>query len=118
MLVDLDWYKEKDIKDFILAGIGAGCWTTEGGKHIQKFIRMNADIPVVASRRPAEGYVGHGSIYGLGDECIGAGHLNPAKARINLQLLLRRGASREEIMKSFVPGYGEKLHDKASLAIR
>lgn len=108
VLIDLDWHKKKGIKGFILAGMGAGCWTTDGGKHIREFIEDNEDIPVVVSRRTAEGYVGHGSIYGLGDKCIGAGDLNPAKARVNLQLLLHKGASREEIKQSFVPGYDEE----------
>ncbi|POR36538.1 L-asparaginase 2-1 [Tolypocladium paradoxum] len=78
---------ESDADGIVLAGMGSGCWLTDAGEAISKYIREN-DFPVVASRRTPWGYVGGTKNYGLGDSCIGGGFLDPQKCRILLQLCL------------------------------
>ncbi|KAF5006875.1 hypothetical protein FDECE_6772 [Fusarium decemcellulare] len=68
----------------VLAGLGAGFWTSAGTEAIRKKVQ-NTTIPVVVSRRPEGGFVGPC------EAGIGAGFLNPQKARIQLQLALETG---------------------------
>ncbi|KAL6922709.1 hypothetical protein ACHAP8_011433 [Fusarium lateritium] len=78
----------------VLAGLGAGGWPEEAAEEIKKVLN-ETDIPVVVSRRTAWGYVGERP-FG-----IGAGYLNPSKARIQLQLALEKKLSVEEIQDVF-----------------
>lgn len=85
-------------KGIVLAGLGAGFWPTAATDEIKKTLRETAtDIPVVVSRRPSWGFVGKPEI-GVG---IGAGFLNPQKARIQLQLSLATGLDATEIKNAF-----------------
>lgn len=84
-------------KGIVLAGMGAGCWTTAGGKDLAGALKKSGKFPVVASYRPAYGFVdGANEIYGLGKLAIGGGFLNPPKCRIQLQLSLATGLSIEK----------------------
>lgn len=76
-------------KGIVLAGMGAGCWTTDGGHTIKEIMKERGDFPLIASYRTCYGYVdGTDGIYGLDKLAIGSGYLNPAKSRILLQLCL------------------------------
>ncbi|KAF7558600.1 hypothetical protein G7046_g5564 [Stylonectria norvegica] len=95
---------KEDAKGIVLAGMGAGCWTTKAGDDIQKFLGKKPRFPVVASYRTAFGFVdGSVGIYGLPSQVIGSGFLNPAKARIQLQLCLAEGLKNEETKMVFKP---------------
>ena len=90
-------------KGIVLAGMGAGCWTTTGGQVLGERIEPG-EFPVIASYRTAWGFVTARSyIYGLGDWAIGGGFLNPPKCRIQLQLCLATNMSMEEIRDVFDP---------------
>jgi L-asparaginase len=78
----------------VLAGLGAGGWPDEAADEIKKVLD-NSTLPVVVSRRTAWGYVGERP-FG-----IGAGYLNPSKARIQLQLAIEKGLSTQEIQDIF-----------------
>lgn len=78
----------------VLAGLGAGFWTSEGTQEIRRVLG-EVDIPVVVSRRPDGGFVGRS------DAGIGAGFLNPQKARIQLQLALETGMDKAAIRLLF-----------------
>ncbi|KPM43856.1 hypothetical protein AK830_g2678 [Neonectria ditissima] len=82
-------------KGVVLAGLGAGYWTEAGADEIRRALQ-ETDIPVVVSRRPAWGFA---SSNGLGG--IGAGFLNPQKARIQLQLALETGLDTDAIRPIF-----------------
>ncbi|KAF4463505.1 L-asparaginase [Fusarium albosuccineum] len=81
-------------KGIVLAGLGAGGWPTEAVENLEKVLKKT-DVPVIVSRRTAWGFVEE-KTYG-----IGAGYLNPAKSRIQLQLALEKGLSNEEIKEIF-----------------
>ncbi|KAF4990689.1 hypothetical protein FGRMN_8321 [Fusarium graminum] len=68
-------------RGIVLAGLGAGFWTSKGTEEIRRIVR-ETDIPVIVSRRPEGGFVGPC------EAGIGAGFLNPQKARVQLQLAL------------------------------
>ncbi|KAF5021898.1 hypothetical protein F66182_6046 [Fusarium sp. NRRL 66182] len=85
---------ESGAKGVVLAGLGAGGWPDEAVAELEKVVN-GTDIPVVVSRRTAWGYVAERP-FG-----IGAGYLNPAKARIQLQLALEKKLSLEEITDVF-----------------
>lgn len=76
---------ESGAKGLILAGMGAGGWTTPGREAIAKIIN-ETDTAVVYSRRTMDGYVEPSDNPGYG-----GGFLNPQKARITLQLALDAG---------------------------
>ncbi|KAI1385603.1 L-asparaginase [Hypoxylon trugodes] len=74
-------------KGLVLAGMGAGGWTTEGDAAIDEVIKNNGTA-VVYSRRSMDGYVEpEGDI----EFVYGGGLLNPQKSRIMLQLALYAG---------------------------
>jgi L-asparaginase len=78
----------------VLAGLGAGFWTSKGTEEIRRIVR-ETDIPVIVSRRPEGGFVGPC------EAGIGAGFLNPQKARIQLQLALEAKMDNDAIRALF-----------------
>lgn len=78
----------------VLAGLGAGGWPTEAVESLDEALN-GTSVPVIVSRRTAWGFVEEKE-YG-----IGAGYLNPSKARIQLQLALEKGLSTKEIKEIF-----------------
>ncbi|KAI1773095.1 L-asparaginase [Hypoxylon cercidicola] len=76
---------ESGAKGLVLAGMGAGGWTSAGGQVIQEVVENNGTA-VVYSRRSMDGYVAPRGSVGYG-----GGFLNPQKARIMLQLALHAG---------------------------
>ncbi|EWY93953.1 L-asparaginase [Fusarium oxysporum f. sp. lycopersici 4287] len=81
-------------RGIVLAGLGAGFWTSKGTEEIRRIVR-ETKIPVIVSRRPEGGFVG---------PCqagIGAGFLNPQKARIQLQLALEAKMDNDAIRALF-----------------
>ncbi|RSM08073.1 hypothetical protein CDV31_008286 [Fusarium ambrosium] len=89
-------------KGIVLAGMGAGCWSNEGGEAMDKVRKEGAMVPVVASYRTAFGFVdGANDLYGLGKWAIGGRFLNPPKCRIQLQLCLAMGFGVGEIKRVF-----------------
>ncbi|KAJ4205245.1 Asparaginase [Fusarium falciforme] len=89
-------------KGVVLAGMGAGCWSKDGGKAISKAREEGGIISIIASYRTAYGFVdGANELYGLGEWAIGGGFLNPPKCRIQLQLCLATGLAMGEIRKVF-----------------
>ncbi|KAI2627817.1 L-asparaginase [Hypoxylon sp. NC1633] len=72
-------------KGLVLAGMGAGGWTSAGGEVVQEMVENNGTA-VVYSRRSMDGYVAP-----RGSDGYGGGFLNPQKARIMLQLALYAG---------------------------
>ncbi|KAI1137752.1 L-asparaginase [Hypoxylon sp. FL0543] len=76
---------ESGAKGLVLAGMGAGGWTTPGNRVIDEVVKQNGTA-VVYSRRPMDGYVEPTGSIGYG-----GGFLNPQKARIMLQLALYAG---------------------------
>ncbi|KAF4962702.1 hypothetical protein FSARC_9263 [Fusarium sarcochroum] len=81
-------------RGIVLAGLGAGFWTSSGTEEIRRIVR-ETDIPVVVSRRPEGGFVGPC------EAGIGAGFLNPQKARIQLQLALETKMDNDAIRALF-----------------
>ena len=90
-------------KGIVLAGMGCACWTTAGGNTLASLIKKKDKFPVVASYRPAYGFVdGANEIYGLEKVApIGSGYLNAPKARIQLQICLASGLDVEKIKAVF-----------------
>ncbi|KAM0305539.1 hypothetical protein HYE67_008534 [Fusarium culmorum] len=78
----------------VLAGMGAGFWTSKGTEEIRRIVQ-ETDIPVIVSRRPEGGFVGPC------EAGIGAGFLNPQKARIQLQLALETKMDNDAIKALF-----------------
>ena len=78
----------------VLAGLGAGFWTSKGTEEIRRIVQ-ETDIPVIVSRRPEGGFVGPC------EAGIGAGFLNPQKARIQLQLALEAKMDNDAIRALF-----------------
>lgn len=83
-------------KGIVLAGLGAGYWTDSGSEEIRRALQ-DTDIPVIVSRRPGWGFASSNGLEGG----IGAGFLNPQKARIQLQLALETGLEMEAIRPIF-----------------
>jgi L-asparaginase len=81
-------------RGIVLAGLGAGFWTSKGTEEIRRIVR-ETDIPVIVSRRPEGGFVGPC------EAGIGAGFLNPQKARIQLQLALETKMDNDAIQALF-----------------
>lgn len=81
-------------RGIVLAGLGAGFWTSRGTEEIRRIVR-ETDIPVIVSRRPEGGFVGPC------EAGIGAGFLNPQKARIQLQLALETKMDNDAIRALF-----------------
>ncbi|CAI7583770.1 unnamed protein product [Penicillium glandicola] len=83
-------------KGLVLAGMGAGGWTTAGTDEIEKLVKEHG-TQVVVSSRTMGGFVqtdGTGNMYSGQD-------LNPQKARIMLQLALYKGYSSEQLATLF-----------------
>ncbi|KAH7140436.1 Asparaginase/glutaminase, partial [Dactylonectria estremocensis] len=83
-------------KGIVLAGFGAGYWTDSGSMEIRCALQ-DTDIPVIMSRRTGWGFASNNGVEGG----IGAGFLNPHKARIQLQLALGTGLQTEAIRPIF-----------------
>ncbi|OTB00590.1 hypothetical protein M426DRAFT_26384 [Hypoxylon sp. CI-4A] len=85
-------------KGLVLAGMGAGGWTTDGTKAIAE-VAKNSGTAVVTSRRPMDGYVEPSD----DDDSVGygGGFLNPQKARIMLQLALNAGYENAQMKTLF-----------------
>ncbi|KAJ3457750.1 hypothetical protein MRS44_014891 [Fusarium solani] len=89
-------------KGIVLAGMGAGCWSKDGGKAISKVREEGGLISIIVSYRTAYGFVDSANeLYGLGEWAIGGGFLNPPKCRIQLQLCLATDLAVSEIRKVF-----------------
>ncbi|KAM0429724.1 hypothetical protein ACHAPT_006330 [Fusarium lateritium] len=89
-------------KGIVLAGMGAGCWLTNGGEAIGDTREEGGLVPVVASYRTAYGFVHSANeIHGLGEWAIGGGFLDPPKCRIQLQLCLATNLTMKEIREVF-----------------
>ncbi|XXH01547.1 hypothetical protein Hte_007907 [Hypoxylon texense] len=86
---------ESGAKGLVLAGMGAGGWTEDGGKTIEEVIENNGTA-VVYSRRSMDGYVEP-----TGSVGYGGGFLNPQKARIMLQLALYAGYENAQMKTLF-----------------
>jgi L-asparaginase len=83
-------------KGLVLAGVGAGGWTVNGLKEVQRLIKEN-NTQVVLSSRTMGGFVqnqGTNNIYG-------SEALNRQKARIMLQLALNAGYKSENLTELF-----------------
>lgn len=89
-------------KGIVLAGSGAGSWTSTGDI-VNEEIAKEYGIPIVRSRRTMDGSV---PLDGTSDYAIASGFLNPQKARILLQLCLYSGYSTEQIKTVFSGVYG------------
>jgi L-asparaginase len=89
-------------KGIVLAGSGAGSWTTTGGI-VNKAIFEEYGIPIVHSRRTPDGTVPPDD---APEYAVGSGYLNPQKARILLQLCLYSGYSMDQIRTAFSGVYG------------
>ncbi|RSL94430.1 hypothetical protein CEP52_012628 [Fusarium oligoseptatum] len=85
---------EGGAKGIVVAGVGAGGWPTKAKEQLEEVVKKTK-VPVVISRRTAWGFVS-GQDYG-----INAGYLNPAKARIQLQLALAQELPAKEIKEIF-----------------
>ncbi|KAH6898657.1 Asparaginase/glutaminase [Thelonectria olida] len=83
-------------KGVVLAGLGSGYWTEAGADEINRAVE-ESDVPVVVSRRPGWGFASSNGLV----EGIGAGFLNPQKARIQLQLALELEMDADEIRAVF-----------------
>lgn len=79
----------------VLAGLGAGYWTEAGADEMDRVL-LDSDVPVVVSRRPGWGFASSNGLPG-----IGAGFLNPQKARIQLQLALELQLDEAEVKNIF-----------------
>ncbi|ODQ58117.1 hypothetical protein WICANDRAFT_45542 [Wickerhamomyces anomalus NRRL Y-366-8] len=94
--------EERGAKGIILAGTGAGGWTSTGYPVLQEMIEKY-NIPVVRSRRTMDGSVPN---TGSRSQYISSGYLNPQKARIMLQLCLHAGYDISQIKTVFSGVYG------------
>lgn len=80
----------------VLAGMGAGGWTS-AGTDVLEDLAANNGTKVVVSRRTMDGYVEPQDTEGM----YGGGWLNPQKARILLQLGLNAGLAESEMRALF-----------------
>lgn len=83
----------------VLAGVGSGWWPTAAMAEVRRVARERG-VTVLMSRRPLDGYV---SATGENIEAAGGGcgFLDPARCRIQLQLCLEMGISREDMAAVF-----------------
>jgi L-asparaginase len=88
-------------KGIILAGSGAGSWTTAGSV-VNSEIFEKYQIPIVRSHRSPDGVVP----LGTSTTAIAGGYLNPQKARMLLQLSLYSGYSLDQIRDVFKGVHG------------
>ncbi|KAJ4320687.1 hypothetical protein N0V84_005751 [Fusarium piperis] len=101
-------------KGVVLASMGAGCWSNDGGEAISKVREEGGLIPVIASYRTTCGFVDSANeLYGLGQWAIGRGFLNPPKCRIQLQLCLALNLNVKEIRSVFE----ERRRDECFLVV-
>ncbi|KAH7368929.1 L-asparaginase [Plectosphaerella cucumerina] len=87
---------ESGASGLVLAGMGAGGWTSAGREELEKLVEEHG-TQVVVSSRTMGGFVrtdGTGNMYG-------GQNLNPQKARIMLQLALYAGYSSEQLTTLF-----------------
>ncbi|KAM0323943.1 hypothetical protein ACHAQA_008524 [Verticillium albo-atrum] len=87
---------ETGAKGLVLAGMGAGGWTSAGMEEIKNLVEEHG-TQVVVSSRTMGGFVqteGSGNMYG-------GQNLNPQKARIMLQLALYAGYRSEQLATLF-----------------
>lgn len=68
-------------KGIVIAGIGNGGFAPQWADRVQELV--SSDVPIVVSTR-----TGAGTVANSGETVVGAGSLNPQKAKILLQLVL------------------------------
>lgn len=86
---------EAGAKGLVLAGMGAGSWTTPGDATVEQVVKENG-TQVVYSFRPEDGFVSPPNDYG-----IASGFFNPQKSRLLLQLALNAGYSTDQTKSLF-----------------
>ncbi|GKT59677.1 L-asparaginase [Colletotrichum tofieldiae] len=87
---------ESGAKGLVLAGMGAGGWTTPGRDTLKKLAQEN-NTQIVVSSRTMGGFVEDSDA----PNTYGGWNLNPQKARIMLQLALYSGYSSEQLETLF-----------------
>ncbi|GKT52453.1 putative lactate 2-monooxygenase [Colletotrichum spaethianum] len=87
---------ESGAKGLVLAGMGAGGWTTPGRDALNKLAQENG-TQIVVSSRTMGGFVEDSSTLNT----YGGWNLNPQKARIMLQLALYTGYGSEQLETLF-----------------
>ncbi|THZ70875.1 L-asparaginase [Aureobasidium pullulans] len=87
---------ESGAEAIVLAGTGAGGWTTKG-RQVAQAVYNETGIPMVFSTRTMNGFVSPQS----NDWAISSGNLDPQKARILLQCALAVGYNTTEIADIF-----------------
>lgn len=87
---------EAGAKGLVLAGMGAGGWTTPG-RNVLKTLAEEHDTQIVVSSRTKGGFVDDSEALNT----YGGWDLNPEKARIMLQLALNDGYSSEQLQSLF-----------------
>jgi L-asparaginase len=90
---------EAGAKGLVLAGMGAGSWTTPGDVTVEEVVKSNG-TQVVYSHRTEDGYVSPPYDYG-----IASGFFNPQKSRILLQLALNAGYTFNQTKALFEDSY-------------
>ncbi|WYZ44860.1 hypothetical protein EsH8_VIII_000176 [Colletotrichum jinshuiense] len=88
---------ESGAKGLVLAGMGAGGWTTPGRAAL-KTLAEEHDTQIVVSSRTMGGFVEASDALNT----YGGWNLNPEKARIMLQLALNAGYSSEQLTTLFM----------------
>lgn len=78
----------------VLAGVGAGWWPTLAREHVDAIAEVSG-VTVMTSSRTMSGFVDDSS------GGVGCGFLDPQRCRIQLQLCLETGLSRDEIRDVF-----------------
>lgn len=94
--------EERGAKGIVLAGSGAGSWSSSGSVVLREMAQKH-NVPIVRSRRTMDGSVpltDPESLY------VSSGFLNPQKARIMLQLCLYSGYDLDQIKTVFKAVYG------------
>lgn len=86
---------EAGAKGLVLAGMGAGSWTTPGDVTVEQVVKQNG-TQIVYSFRPEDGFVSPPYDYG-----VASGFFNPQKSRLLLQLALNAGYDTEKIKTAF-----------------
>lgn len=84
-------------KGIVVAGTGAGGGTSIGDAYVQSAV--DSGVPVVFSTKTNNGATPPDG--GAGSSSIGAGYLNPVKARLMLQLALGTGMNTSQIAGLF-----------------
>lgn len=92
-------------RGMVLAGVGAGWWPTAAMAEVKR-VAGERGVAVLMSRRPLDGYVsGAGE---NGSDAGGCGFLDPARCRIQLQLCLEVGMTKEDMATVFRPELGSQ----------